>query len=68
MSFQDKLRSPHPFKGGSMSRVIRMKRGYTVYLEEENIKKLEKYAKKKRRSSSSIINEYIEKDCKEEHE
>jgi hypothetical protein len=43
-----------------------MKRGYTLYIEEDIIKELEPISKIKRRTPSSIVNELIENYCKEE--
>jgi len=38
-----------------------MKKQYSLYLDEDFIKQIEKYAKKAERSSSWIINDIIEK-------
>lgn len=43
-----------------------MKRGYTLYIEEDNIKDLEIISETKRRTPSSIVNELIENYCKKE--
>ena len=43
-----------------------MKRGRTLYIEDEDFKELETISKIKRRSASSIVNELIENYCKEE--